>query len=141
MTSNTVLSYKRANKIGRFDPNAPSQLEAQAAVMDREISERSIAVGARCRLVSADGQPEDDRRGEVAFVGEIEELPGVGKWVGVRLDEPTGKNDGSVKTKDGTERRLFDAGCRNRGVFVRPDRVEVGDFDVVDEFAEEMEEI
>lgn len=141
MTSNTVLSYKRANKLGRFDPNAPSQLEAQAAAIDQEISERRIVMGARCRLVSADGQPEDDRRGEIAFVGEIEDLPGIGKWVGVRLDEPTGKNDGSVKTKDGSEKRMFDAGGRNRGVFVRPDRVEVGDYDVVDEFAEEMEEI
>jgi len=69
-------------------------------------------------------------------VGLVEGLPGVGAWVGVRLDEPTGKNEGEVGGK-----RYFDAEGRNRGVFVRPERVEVGAFEVVDEFAEEMEEI
>jgi len=139
MTSNTVLAYKRAHKLGRFDPTAPSQLEAQAALIDREIDERDIVVGARCRLVKAEtGQPEEvERRGEVAYVGEVEELPGVGRWVGVRLDEPTGKNDGSVKGK-----KYFDAQGNNRGVIVRPERVEVGNFEVVDEFGDEdMEEI
>jgi tubulin-folding cofactor B len=136
LTSNTVLSYKRTHKLGRFDPSAPFQLEAQAALTDREIADRNIAVGARCRMLTSDGTPEDERRGEVAFVGEVAELPGVGKWVGVRLDEPTGKNEGGVK---GTV--YFDAEGRNRGVFVRPERVEVGDFPIVDEFAEDMEEI
>ena len=82
------------------------------------------------------GEDDEERRGEVAFVGDVVELPGVGKWVGVRLDEPTGKNDGSIKG-----RRLFDCGGVKRGVLVRPERVEVGDFAVVDAFAEEMEEI
>lgn len=51
------------------------------------------------------------------------------------LDEPTGRNDGSVGGQ-----RYFEAGA-NCGVFVRPERVEVGDFDVLDELGEEMEEI
>jgi len=98
-------------------------------------------VGARCRLLPAHGggsgdDSGSDRRGEVAFVGNVEGLPGVGPWVGVRLDEPTGKNEGEVGGK-----RYFEAEGRNRGVFVRPERVEVGQFEVVDEFAEEMEEI
>ena len=65
------------------------------------------------------------RRGEVAFVGEVEELPGKGPWVGVRLDEPIGKNDGSLNGK-----RYFDAGPR-RGAFVRPERVEIGEWGVL----------
>lgn len=94
----------------------------------------AIAPGKRCQLLPAS---TDGRRGTVRFVGAIPSLPApLGPWVGIELDEPTGRNDGSVK--DGT--RYFE--CKpNCGVFVRPERVEVGDFEVVDEFAEEMEEI
>ena len=43
-------------------------------------------------------------------------------WIGIVLDEPTGKNDGSIK-----DERYFQ--CEeNRGVFVRADRVNIGDF-------------
>lgn len=68
-------------------------------------------------------------------MGPVPEIPGgAGPWVGIALDEPTGKNDGSVK---GTRYFECAASC---GVFVRPERVEVGDFDVVDEFADSDEE-
>ena len=141
--SNSVLAYKRANQLGRFDPAAPSQQEAQISLVAREIEERHIAVGRRCRLLPPAEQPSvsaaadgDDRRGEIAYVGEIGELPGIGAWVGIRLDEPTGKNDGSVKGQ-----RYFDCGGVSRGAFVRPERVEVGNFPFVDPLAEEMEEI
>ncbi|GAB7354822.1 hypothetical protein MBLNU459_g5208t1 [Dothideomycetes sp. NU459] len=117
----TVLSYKRAHQIGRFDPAAPSIESQKIAASFREVAERDITLGARCRLLPADS---DGRRGQVAFVGEVAEIPGLGAWVGVTLDEPTGKNDGSVK---GT--RYFEAGA-NFGVFVRAERVEVGDFEV-----------
>ena len=49
------------------------------------------------------------------------------------LDEPTGKNDGSVKGK-----RYFECGS-NCGVFVRPERVEIGDFEALDEFGSDEE--
>ena len=139
---NSVLAYKRENKLGRFDPSAPSEQQAKINHTLREIEERHIAVGRRCRLLpppdhKGTNEDEDsDRRGEVAYVGDVEELPGVGAWIGVRLDEPTGKNDGSVKGK-----KLFDCGGLKRGVLVRPERVEVGDFPVVDVLGEEMEEI
>lgn len=149
----TVLNFKRTHGIGRFDPNAPSQHEAIVAQADREIEERGIRVGARC-VVLADAKPgehghsqsqstnEFQRRGEVAYVGPVPEIPGPvpeeRKWVGVRLDEPMGKNDGSVGGK-----RYFEcpAGGLKFGVFVRPEKVEVGDFPVVDELGEEFEEI
>ncbi len=80
--------------------------------------------------------PESDhRRGEVKFVGEVDEIPGVGAWIGIELDEPTGKNDGSVKGG----KKYFE--CKaNHGVFVRAERVEVGDFAVLDELMDDEDE-
>lgn len=77
----------------------------------------------------------------MAFVGTVAALPGVegAKWVGVRLDEPVGKNDGTVGGK-----RYFDA-PKNCGVFLRGERVECGEFPEHDELDgladEDMEEI
>ncbi|KAK3115357.1 hypothetical protein LTR53_005399 [Teratosphaeriaceae sp. CCFEE 6253] len=130
--TDSVLAWKRTQQLGRFDPHAPSLEQAKAAASYREVETRGILVGARCRLL-----PESDaRRGEVAFVGAVEGIPGGagGPWVGVRLDEPTGKNDGGLGG-----RRYFECGA-NCGVFVRAERVEVGEFGVVDEFAEEADE-
>lgn len=71
------------------------------------------------------------------FVGEVGEIPGgVGAWVGVELDEPTGRNDGRVK-EGGTKYFVCAAKC---GVFVRPERVEIGDFGVVDDLVGSDEE-
>lgn len=127
--TDSVLAWKKANHLGRFDPAAPSIEEQKAAASYREVAERHIALNARCRLLP----DADSRRGTVRFVGDVGEIPGVGAWIGVELDEPTGKNDGSVK---GT--RYFE--CRgNCGVFVRPERVEVGEFEVLDELGEDEE--
>lgn len=80
--------------------------------------------------------PETDaRRGTVSYIGLVPEIPGIGSWIGVTLDEPTGKNDGSVKGK-----RYFECGS-NCGVFVRPERCEAGDFKALDLGDEDMEEL
>lgn len=76
-----------------------------------------IVEGARCIL-----PPSSTRRGTVAYVGLVPQIPGVGPWVGVKLDEPAGKNDGSVGGQ-----RYFECDPHH-GIFVRPDRVEVGDW-------------
>lgn len=90
-----------------------------------------LALSCRVRLL-----PESDaRRGTVSFIGLVPEIPGIGVWIGVTLDEPTGKNDGSVKGK-----RYFECG-KNYGVFVRPERCEVGDFPALDMGDEDMEEL
>lgn len=128
--NDSVLAWKKAQKLGRFDPNAPSLEQQKINASYREVDERHIKLDARCRLLP----DSDHRRGAVKFIGDIPEIPGVGAWIGVQLDEPTGKNDGTVK---GT--RYFDC-TSNCGVFVRPERVEVGDFPVLDELADDDDE-
>jgi tubulin-specific chaperone B len=155
---NSVLAWKRSQKLGRFDPSAPSasDLARQRAEHDSTlIAARGIIVGRRCRVNADDG-----RRGEVMFVGEVVGLGGEReagcRWVGVRLDEPVGRNDGAVEVEVVVERgegkevevekrrekkRLFE--CADKfGVLVRPERVEVGEFAVLDDLVDEdMEEI
>ncbi|XP_075263802.1 uncharacterized protein LOC142355566 [Convolutriloba macropyga] len=81
----------------------------------------AINAGDRCETYPG------GNRGEVKYVGKIEGLP-AGYWVGVQLDEPLGKNDGTAKGM-----RIFECPPKY-GLFLRPDRVKVGDFPPVDEF-------
>jgi tubulin-specific chaperone B len=157
---NTVLSWKKQQKLGRFDPNAatPASLATERREHDRSlISSRGISAGIRCRVGGDDG-----RRGVVRFTGEIPGLGGEREagcvWVGVQLDEPVGRNDGSVKvevvveTGEGNEkveekrtqmRRVFE--CEDKfGVFARPEKVEVGEqWTVLDDLGvdDDMEEL
>jgi dynactin 1 len=66
-----------------------------------------LSVGARCEI--------SGKAGTIRFVGATDFAPG--RWVGVELDEPSGKNDGSVHGK-----RYFD--CKqNHGVFARASQI------------------
>jgi tubulin-folding cofactor B len=130
--TDSVLAWKKAQKLGRFDPNAPDQEQAKLAALEEEVKQRGIAVGKRCRVAG-----DDTRRGEVRYVGEVKEIPGGnGPWVGIHLDEPVGKNDGSIAGV----RYWGEASELKHGVFVRPERVDIGDFPVMDDL-EDMEEI
>ncbi len=128
----SVLAWKKAEKLGRFNPDAPSLEKAKIDANEHEIKSRGIELGKRCRIGG-----DDARRGEIKFVGEVKEIPGtLGAWVGVHLDEPVGKNDGSI---GGTRYWGVESSLKH-GVFVRPERVEVGDWPALDDL-EDMEEI
>lgn len=130
--SDSVLAWKKAQKLGRFDPDAPSHEQAKIAALEQEIQQKGIQVGKRCRVGG-----EDSRRGTVKYVGEVKEIPGgLGPWIAVCLDEPVGKNDGSIA---GT-RYWGEESALKHGVFVRPERVEIGDWPILDDL-EDMEEI
>lgn len=129
---NSVLAWKKANKLGRFDPNAPETERQKVENLWHDVASRGIEVSKRCHVGT-----ENSRRGTIAFVGEVPEISGSGgPWVGVALDEPSGKTDGSLKGKSYFQ-------CPpNCGIFSRPDRITVGDYPPMDEmFDEELEEI
>lgn len=121
----------------------------------RSRSLTDIAISKRAIILPS--SPPHIRRGTIRFIGPVSAIPFPGVatdaqddnkdddggplpiWVGVELDEPTGKNDGSVGGQ-----RYFT--CPNKtGVFVKPEKLEVGDFpplglddDLDDELMEEI---
>lgn len=126
-----MRAFKERNKLGRFSAEAAAQEKAIEEAYEEAIQQ--IKVGDRCQVLGDDDTPQ--RLGTVKFVGETEFQPG--PWVGIQYDEPLGKNDGSVKGK-----KYFVCPPKYGG-FVRPTKVNVGDFpeeelDFSDDDLEEM---
>jgi len=123
----TVLSYKKQHNMGRFAASSESKEEQE---QDASEVANAIPLGSRCEVDTGDVGLK--KRGAVRFVGPTKFAP-KGIWVGVEYDEPLGRNDGSVQGE-----RYFT--CRpSYGAFVRPDKVNVGDYPAVDPFEEEEE--
>ncbi|SAM71854.1 related to Tubulin-specific chaperone B [Ustilago bromivora] len=126
----TVLAFKQRNKLGRFDPTKDA---ASSTASTEEKLPEGLEVGSRCivDLLSGAGGGNNQRKGTVKYVGTTKFATGT--WVGVEYDEPVGKNDGSV----GGERYFT---CKpNFGGFVRPDKVQVGDYPA-DDFDLDLED-
>ena len=108
--------------------NNPDLMKPNKTEVDDEYqadAAKEMEIGHRCRINVG------DKRGTIRFVGKMSTFK-PGWWVGIELDEPLGKNDGSH------------GGCKyfecsaNKGIFVRPNAIEVGNFRPVDEDPDEI---
>lgn len=112
------------------DPNYVPE-PAKAPVTDDEhlaAEAASMKVGDRCEVTVG------GKRGVVQYVGKIPQIA-PGWWIGVQYDEPVGKNDGTVKGK-----RFFECPPKYGG-FLRPDKLQVGDYPELDDLFDDDEEI
>lgn len=80
------------------------------------MGDKPLRLGTRVEIVGR------DVKGKVAYVGTTSFSSG--KWVGVVLDEPKGKNNGTVQN------RAYFACPENHGIFVRQAQLQVIDDDV-----------
>ncbi|KAG0300444.1 hypothetical protein BGZ98_009174 [Dissophora globulifera] len=125
--TDSVLAFKKRNNLGRFNDAVSDTSSTSAQNHVLEEAAKSIKIGDRCEVdIGGDAMK---RRGAVRYIGLTEFQPGA--WVGVQYDEPLGKNDGSVQGV-----RYFTCPA-NYGSFVRPDKVQTGDFPEEDLFADD----
>jgi len=117
--SDTVKAFLKEHRLGKYNEEEAKKKEEQMQ-RELEIEERllsSMKVGDRCEVL-VPGNPK--RKATVMYIGKTDFK--TGSWVGVKYDEPFGKNDGSVAGK-----RYFE--CPDKyGGFVRPACIVVGDF-------------
>jgi len=129
--ADTLQAYLKKNKLGKYNEEEMAALakekEDQEKKEEQRICDGGIKVDARCQVAVPN---QLKKRGTIKYVGKVGFQPGW--WVGIQYDEPTGKNDGSVKGK-----RYFT--CPEKyGGFVKPEAVEAGDFPELDLSDDEM---
>lgn len=127
----TVRKFRR-EQAEQKKAELEAKLAAGEAAPERPATPDNVAelfpVGSRCE-VNPGG-----RRGSIEYLGPVGKVQGT--FLGIRLDEPQGMNDG---TKDG--HRYFDCPGEGYGCFMRPDpeQVLVGDYPELDPFASDDE--
>ncbi|XP_014211844.1 tubulin-folding cofactor B [Copidosoma floridanum] len=117
--SDTLKAFLKEHKLGKYDEEEAKKKEEQKQqeLKNEERLLSAMKVGDRCEVI-VPGNPK--RRATVMYIGKTDFKSGW--WVGVKYDEPFGKNDGSVAGKKYFE--CFD----KYGGFVKPTCVVVGDF-------------
>jgi kinesin family protein 13 len=104
-TSSDVDNYSVSSYDSRTDTNSTSDLQSMASVPEWLVVGESVRIN------------PDSKVGVVAYVGKTYFASGI--WVGVVLDAPTGKNDGSV---NGT---VYFSCKPKHGIFVKPEKLKI----------------
>ncbi|XP_076235334.1 tubulin-binding cofactor B [Calliopsis andreniformis] len=117
--TDTVKAFLEKNKLGKYNEEEMRKKaeEKRQEEQAEEAAAQLCKVGDRCE-VCVPNQPR--RRATIMYVGKTHFKEGW--WVGVKYDEPLGKNDGMVNGK-----RYFEC-LPKYGGFVKPVHVKVGDF-------------
>ncbi|KAK7874409.1 hypothetical protein R5R35_001505 [Gryllus longicercus] len=117
--TDTLKYYLERNRLGKYNEEEVRKREEEKKkeAEAEEAIAKSVKIGDRCE-VRVPSQPV--RRATIMFAGQVE-FKG-GWWIGVKYDEPLGKNDGSVNGK-----RYFECSPKYGG-FVKPSNITVGDF-------------
>ena len=101
--------YKRRSSVLDSSRSPASNNSSSSNRSNSNIPDSELKVGNRAQV--------QGKLGTIRFAGATSFQ--TGKWIGIELDEATGKNSGVVQGK-----RYFE--CRmNHGVFVRPSQVRV----------------
>jgi len=122
----TFKKFKET-KLKKFSADKQAEKEALEKKWDELASDWKV--GDRCET----NKPGFKHRGEIMYIGRIEGTRST--FVGIKLDEPFGKNDGTAKGK-----RLFVCEAKY-GIFMRPTTVKVGDYPPLDDFDDTDEEL
>ncbi|XP_017885672.1 tubulin-folding cofactor B [Ceratina calcarata] len=117
--TDTVKAFLAKNKLGKY--NEEEAKRRQEEKRQEETAEEEAAnrckIGDRCE-VFVPNQPK--RRATVMYVGKTDFKDGY--WIGVKYDEPLGKNNGTVNGK-----KYFECPPKYGG-FIKPAYIKVGDF-------------
>ncbi|KAH9471643.1 hypothetical protein MJO28_017625 [Puccinia striiformis f. sp. tritici] len=124
--SDSLLAFKIRNKLGRFNDDQNKESEEECNPNQEELQAK-YPLGSRCQITPTTiSSNESPLRGTLKFIGPVKFNQKHPYWIGVELDEPRGKNNGSV---DGHP--YFEC-PPNRGIFIQPDRVTLGDYPPLD---------
>ncbi|XP_075239479.1 tubulin-folding cofactor B-like [Convolutriloba macropyga] len=114
----TLRDFLKTNKLGKFSEDYKEKKQKETEEQLALYQDMKDKVGSRVEL-------ENGVRGELKFVGETDFATGF--WAGIGLDEPYGKNNGSVNGKQ------YFTCVDSYGLFLRLNKFKIGDFPPLDD--------